>query len=92
MFRNIDAFRYEVIIFLCKRASVFKLGDNIEAIIWHLIGRYEYRLYLMLTPLIKSLVIEAGVFFDITFCSLVGNIAINYAIIGYFNLLIIKHT
>ena len=68
-----------------------KLFDTIEAIIRHLIGRYENGLCLMLTPIIESLVVETfsfvvyvGVF--------VGNITIDYAIIRYCNLLIIKHT
>ena len=68
-----------------------ELFDTIEAIIRHLIGRYENGLCLMLTPIIESLVVETfsfvvyvGVF--------VGNITIDYAIIRYCNLLIIKHT
>ena len=68
-----------------------KLLDAIEAIIRHLIGRYENGLCLMLTPIIESLVVETFSF--IIYVSVfVGNITINYAIIGYCNLGIIKHT
>lgn len=68
-----------------------ELFDAVEAIIRHLIGRYENGLCLMLAPIIESLIIETfgfviyvGVF--------VGNIAVDYAIIWNFDFGIIKHT
>ena len=68
-----------------------KLFDAVEAVIRHLIGRYENGLCLMLTPIIESLVVETFSF--IIYVSVfVGNITINYAVIGYCNLGIIKHT
>ena len=70
-----------------------KLFDAIEAIIRHLIGRYENGLCLMLAPIVKSLIVEtSGIFFEVSFCSFVGNIAVDYAVILYRNLLIIKRT
>ena len=68
-----------------------ELFDAVKAVFGHLIGRYENGLCLMLTPIIESLVVETfsfvvyvGVF--------VGNIAVDYAVIWYCNLLIIKYT
>lgn len=68
-----------------------KLFDAIEAIIRHLIGRYENGLCLMLTPIIESLVVETFSFV-IYVGVFVGNIAVDYTIIRNFNLGIIKHT
>ena len=68
-----------------------KLFDAIEAIIRHLIGRYENGLCLMLTPIIESLVVETFSFI-IHVSVFIGNITIDYAIIRNFNLGIIKHT
>ena len=70
-----------------------ELFDAIEAIIRHLIGRYENGLCLMLTPIIESLVVEtSGIFFEVASCSFVWNIAVDYAIFWDFDLGIIKHT
>ena len=68
-----------------------ELFDAIEAIIRHLIGRYENGLCLMLTPIIESFVVETFSFV-IYVGVFVGNIAVDYAIIWDFNLGIIKHT
>ena len=68
-----------------------KLFDAIEAIIRHLIGRYENGLCLMLTPIIESLVVETFSFV-IYVGVFVGNITVDYAIFWDFNLGIIKHT
>ena len=68
-----------------------KLFDAIEAIIRHLIGRYENGLCLMLTPIIESLVVET-LSFVIYVGVFVGNITVDHAIFGDFNLGIIKHT
>ena len=68
-----------------------ELFDAVEAIIRHLIGRYENGLCLVLAPIVESLIVK-------TFCFViyvgvfVGNIAIDYAIIRNFDLGIIKHT
>ena len=68
-----------------------KLFDTIEAIIRHLIGRYENGLCLMLAPIVESLIVETFSF--VIYVSVfVGNIAVDYAVIGYCNLLIIKNT
>ena len=68
-----------------------KLFDTIEAIIRHLIGRYENGLCLMLAPIVESLIVETFSF--VIYVSVfVGNIAVDYAIIRNFNLGIIKHT
>jgi hypothetical protein len=41
-----------------------ELFDAIEAIIGHLIGRYENGLCLMLAPIVESLIVETfGIFF-----------------------------
>ena len=68
-----------------------ELFDAVEAIIRHLIGRYENGLCLMFAPIVESFVVETfrlviyvGVF--------VGNIAVDYAIFWDFDLGIIKHT
>lgn len=68
-----------------------KLFDTIEAIIRHLIGRYENGLCLMLAPIVESLIVETFSFV-IYVSAFVGNIAVDYAIIRNFNLGIIKHT
>ena len=68
-----------------------ELFDAVEAIIRHLIGRYEYGLCLMLAPIIESLIVE-NFSFVIHVSVFIGNIAIDYAIIRNFNLGIIKHT
>lgn len=68
-----------------------ELFDAVEAVIRHLIGRYENGLCLMFTPIIESLIIEAFSFI-IHVSVFVGNIAVNYAIIWDFNLGVIKHT
>lgn len=68
-----------------------ELFDAVKAVFGHLIGRYENGLCLMLAPIIESLVVEAFSFI-IYVRVLVGNIAVDYAIIRYCNLLIIKHT
>lgn len=68
-----------------------KLFDAIEAIIRHLIGRYENGVCLMLTPIIESLVVETFSFV-IYVGVFVGNIAVDYAIFWDFDLGIIKHT
>ena len=69
------------------------LFDAVKAVFGHLIGRYEYGLCLMLTPIIESLVVEtSGIFFEVAFCSFVGNIAVDYAIFWDFDLGIIKNT
>ena len=68
-----------------------KLFDAIEAIIRHLIGRYENGLCLMLAPIVESFVVETFSFV-IYISVFVGNITIDYAIIRNFNLGIIKHT
>ena len=60
MFRNVDAFRYEIISFLRKRRAMRKLFDAIEAIIRHLVGRYENGLCLMFAPIVESLIVEAS--------------------------------
>ena len=68
-----------------------ELFDTIEAIIRHLIGRYENGLCLMLAPIVESLIVETFSF--VIYVSVfVGNIAVDYAIIRNFNLGIIKHT
>ena len=68
-----------------------KLFDTIEAIIRHLIGRYENGLCLMLAPIVESLIVETFSF--VIYVSVfVGNIAVDYAVIWYCNLLIIKNT
>ena len=68
-----------------------KLFDAVEAIIRHLIGRYENGLCLMFTPIIESLVVETFSF--VVYISVfIGNIAVDYAIFWNFNLGIIKHT
>ena len=70
-----------------------ELFDAVEAVIRHLIGRYENGLCLMLTPIVESFVVEtSGIFFEVAICPFVWNIAVYYAIIWYCNLLIIKHT
>ena len=68
-----------------------KLFDAIEAVIRHLIGRYENGLCLMLTPIIESLVVETFSFV-IYVGVFVGNIAVDYAIFWDFDFGIIKHT
>ena len=68
-----------------------KLFDAIEAIIRHLIGRYENGLCLMLTPIVESLIVETFSFV-IYVGVFVGNIAVDYAIFWDFDLGIIKHT
>ena len=68
-----------------------ELFDAVEAIIRHLIGRYENGLCLMLTPIIESLVVETFSFV-IYVGVFVGNITVDYAIFWDFNLGIIKHT
>ena len=68
-----------------------KLFDAVEAIIRHLIGRYENGLCLMLTPIIESFIVETFSFV-IYVGVFVGNITVDYAIIRNFNLGIIKHT
>lgn len=68
-----------------------ELFDAVEAVIRHLIGRYENGLCLMLAPIIESLIIETFGF-AIYVSVFVGNIAVDYAIIRNFNLGIIKHT
>ena len=68
-----------------------KLFDAIEAIIRHLIGRYENGLCLMFAPIIESLVVETFSFV-IYVGVFVGNIAVYYAIFWDFDLGIIKHT
>ena len=68
-----------------------ELFDAIEAIIRHLIGRYENGLCLMLTPIIESLVVKTFSFV-IYVGVFVWNIAVDYAIFWDFDLGIIKHT
>ena len=68
-----------------------KLFDAIEAIIRHLIGRYENGLCLMFAPIVESIIVETFSFV-IYISVFVGNITIDYAIIRNFNLGIIKHT
>ena len=68
-----------------------ELFDAVEAIIRHLIGRYENGLCLMFAPIVESFVVETFSF--IVYISVfVGNIAVDYTIIRNFNLGIIKHT
>ena len=93
MFRYVDTFRYEIISFLRSRRAVRKLFDAIQAIITHLIGRYENGLCLMIAPIVESFIVEtSGIFFEVAFCSFVGNIAVDYAIFWDFDLGIIKNT
>ena len=68
-----------------------ELFDAVEAVIRHLIGRYENGLCLMLTPIIESLIVETFSFV-IYVGVFVGNIAVDYAIFWDFDLGIIKHT
>ena len=68
-----------------------ELFDAVEAIIRHLVGRYENGLCLMLTPIIESLIVETFSFI-IYVGVFVGNIAVDYAIFWDFDLGIIKHT
>ena len=68
-----------------------KLFDAVEAIIRHLIGRYENGLCLMFTPIIESLVVETFSFI-IHVSVFIGNIAVDYAIFWDFYLGIIKNT
>ena len=68
-----------------------ELFDAVEAIIRHLIGRYENGLCLMLTPIVKSIIVETFSFI-IYVGVFVGNIAVDYAIFWDFDLGIIKHT
>ena len=69
-----------------------ELFDAIEAIIRHLIGRYENGLCLMLTPIVESLIVETfGIFFEVAICPFVGYIAVDYAIFLDFDLGIIKN-
>ena len=68
-----------------------ELFDAIEAIIRHLIGRYENGLCLIFAPIVESFVVETFSFV-IYVGIFVGNITVDYAIIRNFNLGIIKHT
>ena len=67
-----------------------ELFDAVEAIIRHLIGRYENGLCLTLTPIIESFIVE-------TFCLViyvgvfVWNIAIYHAVFWYRDFLVVKH-
>ena len=68
-----------------------ELIDAVKAVIWHLIGRYENGLRLMLAPIVEALIVETFSF--IIYVSIfVGNIAVDYAIIRNFDLGVIKHT
>lgn len=58
MFRNVDAFRYEIISRSRQGRAMRELFDAVEAIIRHLIGRYENGLCLMLTPIVESFIVE----------------------------------
>lgn len=68
-----------------------ELFNAVEAIIRHLVGRYENGLCLMLTPIVESFVVEPFSFV-IYIGVFVGNIAVDYAIFWDFDLGIIKHT
>ena len=68
-----------------------KLFDAVEAIIRHLIGRYENGLCLMFAPIVESFVVEIFSF-TIHVSVFVGNIAVDYAIFWDFDLGIIKNT
>ena len=70
-----------------------ELFDAVEAVIRHLVGRYENGLCLMFAPIVKSLIVEtSGIFFEVAICPFVGNIAVDYAIFWDFDFGIIKHT
>ena len=68
-----------------------ELFDAVEAIIRHLVGRYENGLCLMFAPIVESFVVETFSF--VIYVSVfVWNIAVYYAIFWDFDLGIIKHT
>ena len=68
-----------------------ELFDAVKAVFGHLMGRYENGLCLMLAPIVESLIVETFSF--VIYVSVfVGNIAVDYAVIWYCNLLIIKNT
>ena len=68
-----------------------ELFDAVEAVIRHLVGRYENGLCLMFAPIVESFVVETFIFI-IHVGVFVGNIAVDYAIFWDFDLGIIKHT
>lgn len=92
MLGNVDALRHEVVVFLSKGATMGKLFYAVEAVFGHFVRGYEYGLRLPLTPLIESFVVEASfVFFYISACVFVWNIAIYHAVFGYRDFFVVKH-
>lgn len=92
MLGNVDAIRHEVVVFLSKGATMGKLFYAVEAVFGHLVRGYEYGLRLPLTPLIESFIVETSfVFFYISVCAFVWNIAIYHAVFGYRDFFVVKH-
>ena len=92
VFRHKDALGHEVVGSGAERRAVCKLFYAIEAVGWHLVGGDEHGLRLPLTPLIESFVVETSfVFFYISACAFVWNIAIYHAVFGYRDFFVVKH-
>ena len=92
MLGNVDALRHEVVCRCRQGAAMGKLFYAVEAVFGHLVRGYEYGLCLPLTPLIESFIVETSfVFFYISVCSFVWNVAIYHAVFGYRDFFVIKH-
>ena len=92
MLGNVDALRYEVVVFLSKGATMDELFYAVEAVFGHFVRGYEYGLRLPFTPLIESFVVETSfAFFYISACTFVWNVAIYHAVFGYRDFFVVKH-
>ena len=90
MLWNVDALRYEVVVFLSKGGTMGELFYAVEVFFGHLVRGYEYGLRLSLTPLTESFIVETFCLV-IYVCAFVWNIAIYHAVFGYRDFFVVKH-
>ena len=86
-----DALRHGIVQSVVECGAMRPFLYAVEAVGRHLIGRYEDRLSLPLRPFVETLIVEM-LCTVIYVCSLVGNVAIYHAVLGYLHLGIVKHT
>lgn len=89
VFRHKDALHHGIILLVVKRGAVCPFRYAVKAVARQIVAGYEYRLGLTFCPLVKAFIVEL-LCTIIYVCALIGNVAIDYAILWYLYLGIIK--
>lgn len=90
VFRHKDALGHCIVVFVVKRRTVRIFFNAIESVGRHLVGGDEHWCSLTFCPCVKAFVVE--IFCFVVFvCAFIRNVAIDYAIIRYSHVLVVKH-